>query len=608
MLQKNKIFLSLLGSFYNDTAYTDFSKRLDYIYTSSILNRYVNTLRKTILSRDGVHTHNNIHFGFINISEIDIATKTIVVRDIHNTPVSDVNFISLAYLDIERFYSVSDGVVDAGALSALSGYSVAQIPIVYMIDVNIGTLRNGIYKFVDNMSDIDFFKIRESALRIVSDQMIYFPETLKLLHKLSNILLGALYSTNEEVVLSVSETMVVTTRNTYYLNGANEGRAVVSVGDLLTQSQLVTELAYLSSDVSFINDLSKMTSYVNSIMPSYSNTVFLRKISSAIAKKRAAIVIAPDVFAAVDTEVISAVNLVFKLSSLTETHTTSNLHDSLNIDMDENNLVILSSSSNIDVSMSGYWDLSISIDNTVVEAVSDEKILSTNTVDVLVGDAFILDLEPVIDSMDISLSDESVYRIDSLSGVTGTTTEITYGDYIETVISDVIEDGVAIGADSSIGEVSDTGPTFSKGTISLDDNIMLGEETIKTISVKHAMNIVLSDILSTIGDGFDAIGMDSDLNGEVEVLDSIVANARETYISIIESTSDMNIDMGNNNNSLTVETFETISLIDSNNSEGLYIESKTVELTIDDQLLVLAKQDILLADESDVESENQIDS
>ncbi len=608
MLRKNKIFLSLLGSFYDDTAYTDFSSRLDYIYTSIIFNSYVSTLRATVLAVDSSAIPNSVHFGFINTADIDISSNKIVVRDINGEEVNGVDFMSLMYLDIEKFYEVNNNIVSQEAISALSGYSTPQIPIVYMIDVSRDIFRNGIFRFVDNMSKLDVSKVRDASLRIVSDQIAYYPETLKLLLKLSNILLGSVYSRSFETVLYTDNDVVITTKNQYNLSGVNSGRSVVSVGQELRPSELITAIATLSTDIAFIDDVTKMMSYINSVAPSFSNTVFLTKLSSAIAKKKAAIIIPPDVFAETETEVISAINAVFRLSSSVDTHTTSGLFDSANVDGKVASGWLIAYSANIDVQMSGLWDLTIVADDFIVSGDVTESLIINEDSPVFITDDFFLGLEPVLDYTTVEYSNTAIYRIDAKSSTEWSESDYPYGEYVDTNIVEVDEHSNDMMAAQDNISIVDDGPVFTDASVTYKENLSINDSDIRTISARAASEILIGDIMSTISSRIDSISPIDYLSGYSEIIDYGEVSYTEAYSTMMADNSSAYVTEDDVGNSVSIGFFDILSIEDSTYSIGVKVDKADVEFTFDEDVLYQVKEATLIEDFSDIESENNIDS
>ena len=609
MLRKNKIFLNLLGSFYDNTAYTDFSSRLDYIYTSIILNTYVSTLRSTVLSNDSSAIPNNINFGYINIQEIDTQTSSVIIRDINGVAVEEIDFFSFAYLDIEKFFEIDNGVISSAAMDELSKYSSAQVPVVYMCDISRDIFRNGIFRFVDNITDASINKIIDSSLRIVSDQIVYFPDTIKLLLKLSNILLGAIYSTSFENVLYVSDTRIVTTKNEYILEGINEGRSIVSVGQELKPSELITSVATISSDIAFIDDVTKIISYINSAAPSYSNTVFLNKLSSAIAKKRAVVIIEPEIFAETDTAIISLINSIFKMSISTEVTTTSGIFDSSTIVSSSDMGWIIVSESNVNINAEGYWDLTISIDNTIVTGISNESTILEDHSSVFTSLDMVLGLEPILDSSVIKYSDEAVYKIDHNSVVEGSEIIIPYGEYVDTNIVKVSDEDAMISIDSNnIATVSDGGGAYSDVTVSINSNISASEIITKTISAKKAAVIMIGDILNNIAKIFNSISIQEYLGGDVNFLTSdIISYSESSSIMTTDVTNSIFVE-GEYNSSASIELFDVLSSAEVINTKGEYLTKELIDISSIDNIVQVTASTILVEDASDIESENTIDS
>ncbi len=610
MLQKNKIFLSLLGSFYDNTAYTDFSSRLDYIYTSIIFNRYADIARMAVLSSPGSKGRGTVHFGFVSSSDINPSTGEIYIKDVNGAIVENVNFFSVNFLDIEKFYSVDDGMVDNEAIVALSASTADSIPVTYMIDVSSEIFRNGILKFVENGTSDDFLAILNASLRIISDQMAYYPSTAKLLHRLSNILLGAVYAIDNETILSVSADMVVTTKNTYYLEGINNGRSFVEVGDIVVASDLITELATLNVDIAFIQDVGKIESYINAMTPSISNTVFLRQISSAIVKKSASVIIPPDVFAEVDIEIISAVGDVFELSSAISTNTSSGLLDSIEGSSHDTDGWTVESNYIGEGIINEGWILTVILDSSNVSSESNDGIIFRDESLFFNDSSYIIKGEPIIDSMGANMSEDIAYKIKSDSIVQGITEEIPYGIHVETTILSVQDNLIPlIVNESSIGS-SDGGAVFTEAFVINGDTITLEESDVRTISAKRATEIIISDIIATVGLAFDALSVSDNISIFNEIIDSASMVGVENIKKLITTPSVAIMVEEKAFDKAEVLFHEYFEMVESIASSSGMSNTDIVEGNdsgTSGAMILSVKEAVFMTDESDVEGENTID-
>ena len=607
MLQKNKIFLSLLGSFYTDTANTDFSNRLDYIYTSIIFNRYADTLRSTVLATDNSSVPSSVNFGFIDAAEINPTTRKIVVRDINNSVVENIDFVSIMFLDIEVFYAINDGVVATEAISAFASTSYSKIPVTYVKNVERDIFRNGVFRFVDNMDTMDFNKIRNASLRIVSDQIVYYPETLKLMHRLSNILLGAIYATDFEQVLQVTNNLVVTTKNTYSLTGLNEGKAIVSVGQEISPSSLITMLATVSTDIAFLDDITKMTSYVNSISPSFSNTVFLRKLSASVAKRKAAVIIPTSVFSSVDIEVITTINSIFRLAATIDTHATSGIFDSDTISPSSNSLMLIEESSTINVSIIGLWDITLQEDANMNVEFGD-KIIVDDEMETGFGLDLALDLEPVLDYSEASVGDSVVAILLGKETVIGTENEDVMGLYVDTNIASVSNKHASLHTILDNIPVEDGGPVYDNITVSTGDTVALKEDTSKNVSYKKVMAVILGEHLSSISREIDALSVTSAMGGDVELNSSATFEAITVDTSIYANSSLVEAIEAQQLKELEIPVSDIFISTDNDIGYGSQKDVANIDVNIAEGSLISTVSSILLIDESDVEGENTIDA
>lgn len=610
MLRKNKIFLDLLGSFYENTAYTDFSMRIDYVYTSIIFNRYANTIRSMVLKHPSSKGKGIVNFGFIKASEIDPSHNTITIRNVNGVVVNNANYISLNFLDIEKFYRINNGnEVTIDLMNELSSIGYQTIPVTYMSDVSDEIFRNGYFRFVDNVSDADIFEIKKAALRIVSDHAAYMPNSTRTIHKMSNILLGCVYAKDFETVIDVSNDMVVTTKNTYYLSGVNADRAIVSVGDELSPSDMITMLCTVTSDMSFLDKVRKAEIYINSISPSFSNMNFLSKISNSLAKKKISIEIYPDVFAETDTEIVSAMNSLFSVvSSVSAVPSSGSSFDS-HADGEISAAMIVSSAYVANAIIRSGWILDIEYSSTVGMDYSDGIILDDSSSPYVSSD-LILTADPIIDGMEV-FPEDTISNIieDNISAAAGQSEKMN-GLYVDTNIAEPIDESSMLISDSTESSIDDGGAVFNELTVVNEDEFAFSELDKKEVSAREVVVGALSDIVNHIYTQVDMVRQADVLLSNTEVNDFSVVSSSSVASSILAEKANALIHE-NGSDSTIIELTDAFDIKESNTSDGSL--SRTDHVVIDDDndistLLMTVKETIFMEDSSDVESENRIDS
>jgi len=609
MLRKNKIFLELLGSFYENTAYTDFSIRIDYVYTSIIFNRYVNTIRNMVLSHPSSKGRGVVGLGYIKSSEINPSTNSIIVRDVNGRKVEGIGYLSLDFLDIEKFYRIDGNTIDSELMSSISALGHQVTPITYMKDVPTEIFRNGYFRFVDDIDSADIVEIKKAILRIVSDHAAYMPSSTRMLYKISNILLGCVYAKDFEDVISVSSDMVVTTKNTYYLNGVNSGRAIVSIGDSLSPSDIITSLCSITDDMAFLDEIRRAEAYINSISPSFSNTNFLYRISSSVAKKKVSIEIPPDVFAETDTEVVSAMNSMFSVVSFIDSTPSSGVHYESLAYADSDSMLLLSSNYVANITIKSGWILDIAYEAAGDIIENESLLVSDNSVPYVDFD-MILSAEPVIDGMNASPNETiSNIIVDSVETLIPEDENLE-GLYIDTNIAEPIDNETTLVADKYEYYADDGGATFHELTVQNYDNFNFDEASTKHISASDIVVASLSGIVEHVLSQVDFVNQSDVLLSNTTVSDFSVGNAESIAASMLVSESEINVSEGGENNT-TINVGDTLSMLDSVTSDGFLSrkDSLIIDASEDISSLLLAVKDVVFMDDvSDIEGENRIDS
>jgi len=611
MLHKNKIFLKLLGSFYDQTANTEFSGKIDYIYTSILFNRYVEILHKSILSVDNSYP-DVPHFGYIRPSEIDIGTSTIIVKDTNGNAVDGVNFLSFGYLDIEEFFKVENGVVGQEVIDAASESMLSVIPVVYITSSTGHLFSSGSFSFTENMNAQDTTFLSSVTMKLISDQIAYFPDTLNTLDKLVNVVLGAEYAKADETVLHVDDNIIITDYNSYDLLEANIGRQIVSVGDMVKASSLITRIATVTSDVARIGDVASLDRFMTTTGLSTSNYNYLKKISSAVSKRKIAADIPATAFALLDTEALSLVSSAIGMSSSRDLFTTSSSSDSDTVEAISSAGYLIADESTMDVAISGFWILELPADSMNVGILADESFMSTSSDNVEPIDDYALLMDPVVVNESISVSEDLVNAFTSDATVIIQDSDVMEGFYKDTYIATASEEVSEMFVESTVGNADDIDQFIDNGTVTLATNFPMVEDDYSEISVSDAATTIISDIMEHVAENFDIISMQDSLLGETEIIE--IAGATMIGMDSLLSADPASIvplETGDLETSVTIPVEDIASTFETIEVSGIISEQVDATYTTNDDVtgnLVAIKDALTVLDTTDVTSDNVIDT
>ena len=612
MLHKNKIFLKLLGSFYDQTANTDFSGRLDYIYTSILFNRYVDTLHRTLLSLDGRTFPVTPHFGYIKASDIDIPTSTITIIDINKNIVENADFVSFGYLDIEEFYPISNGVVSSEVISLAADHSGDVIPIIYIVDESRLMFSAGTFGFVQNMTDAESNTISSLTVKLISDQISYFPGTIPTTEKLVNILLGAEYSKASEEVIYVSDDLVITDLNSYDLIGINQGNQIVSVGEHILASSLITQVATVRSDIAHIGDIAILDRYLLTVGLSSSNVNYLSKLSSALSKSNIAVDIPIESFTYIDTEAISIVSSVFGVSSTKTLYTTSSHSDSDFMNVEAGSEFLIEKYSDIEVGMLGFWILdTISFESQVEVSEQDYTILSVSEPGYLIDSNQWL-MDPVAISDTLAISDSVINLLSEDLDTMIQDEENMDGLHIDTNIGGVDDSLAEMLLDPAIGNVTDEDAYIEDIEVSLSESINMYDSSEYDISASDAAIAILSDAMSSVYENIEITSIVDSLTGHSELFDDSSIHVLDAKAIISTDISTILYEDGPSiDTTIGVKLSEEIEIDEFILNEGVILESTEAFGTLggsSELILLDIIETVLLTDDSDISSDNSIDS
>lgn len=311
MLSKNRIFVRLLGTFYDNVANTPFVESIDSIYTNIIFTRLAEIVQQSIYSYDSSLPAVS-RFGYIKATEIDVVNRKIKVYDTTHTEVNNIHYISCDYLQIDEFFKVIGGVVDSRVIDILSGYNIDFIPIIYIQSAGPYIFNGADIDFFSEAKDSDIDELTVSTAKMITENLIYSPHSRKEIERLVNISLGAIWCASDaEEVVSIDEEYIYTTKNRYTISPLNKGHICVMEGDVLNSGDLISRFAEVPASIE-IEAVKNINLFLRTTPLSESNKSFLYRLSSAVAKNTIPLAIDISTLSYLSTKAINIVSSVFK--------------------------------------------------------------------------------------------------------------------------------------------------------------------------------------------------------------------------------------------------------------------------------------------------------
>jgi hypothetical protein len=223
--------------------------------------------------------------------------------------------------------------------------------------------------------------------------------------------------------------------------------------------------------------------------------------------------------------------------------------------------------------------------------------------DVLTG--FSLLGDDIVDGFTVDVSDNLIEKIIDNSLIEYSEEDVPYGLYVETTIVDVGSGYSYIMDDKSEVSSIDDGPVYDNITISANDEFPFAETAAKDISAKDASEMIISDIVSTIAGYIETVKPEDDLNSYTELLSE---SATSYEFSAVELYADSSTIGREDSVDTIIELIDDTSPSIGDVSWSEFNVEEEISISKDEKNAIIVAENIMIIDESDVESENQIDS
>ncbi len=617
MLSRSSIFLKLIGSFYEQIGSTDFMRSFDTAYSTVLYSRYSDIIVRAIASNKKSSIFNSVHFGFINPMEVDVVNRIVKIRDVNNNIVDYADFVSFSSIYAEHIHRInnsSSGLeIDSSALIELSeSTTTGPIPVIYG---NIGSPKDVIAEWIDIHNGISPQLIKELSavtLESISKILLYKDDSRKKIETISNVLFGAVFAGDWETVIRVDEDKVYTSKNEYDIDGVNEGKIIVSVGDELEPMQLITMVARLSTNLSDVLDLQKISSYMISHGMSFSNYYYLSTLSKEVAKRKIVVNVEPSVIASVDTDTLGTVATLIKSFNISA-QTNSEILSEDSIDANDSYANVYSWDSNIDVGVDGRWILEIISPEESIVASVEEGYVQENYEELPI-------LGYVNENIDGGVLSESVVVSPN---------EDTIGLIVESSKADVVENDSRFGylIDTNIGEIddnassaliSDSSELLIRNIDSSLNDVSIIKEGIVTIGTEFSAvdsseymitsgdvsYMAFGDALSLFTEMFDYFSPADSLFPSTEVSIEEMPYMSDSILNVVPSSIETDL-----TDSLLMERIESDDIFTSEDIAGqvdinyeMTIEIEEVDVAVNE-----LKDSLIMHDYSNIESDIVID-
>jgi len=604
-MRNGNILLSVLGTFYKQVGKSALVGGLNDIYSSAVMNRYNDTLKKKIVlgSSDIPDVSHFGHIPWDGYAPNGVITR-IVSPSGDEVDLSGVNYISFPYISEGSFFRLKNGRVSKRCVDEMSEIESDVYPVIYTVNATKKMFSNGQMSYYEHTSASDDKYLTRKAIDIVTSMSMYGKDNFYTLDAIANILCGAVYSVGEGEVLSVSGTEIDTTVGIFYYDEVNNGVPIVTVGQKLTGISILTRQVIISTDGSLLPEVSKINERMKIYSSSPSRVDYLKKISSAISKRRYTILVPVSVFTSIGKDGVSILSSILNTALTSSFDTSTNIFDSDTISVEAEHDLMVKDNPIVKVSIIEVLKIDLIDNSTINISVKEETLFKDN-------DEASVDDEMAVSMMPLELND-SIEGIDSKLRLVELPSSIGFredykidGEKTDHTITGITAtDDIKI-SDTSIVKQHDTGGVFSDGKALLNDTISSIESDASTVEAYTVSDILLREKRSFILKKNDNARQDYSL--QIQTTRKFFEGG--AVASKMESKTD-DTSLFTNQDSTGVSLFDTTTGVplDENSSVGInkmdYSSITTEEI---ETLKVNIKEKTIGVDESVVTSANEID-
>ena len=524
-MQINSILLKLLGTFYENHKRSFSISGLDRVYSKTILERYLFTSRRRMVSsEDGIPLVP--HLGYIRNQDIDIPNKQISLTDLSgsNVDMEDITVISFLYLDSNKFYSISNGVLSDEAFDALSNEWIGEssFPVVYHKNVDMRMITKA-----SIVSDEKSFSL--PILRLISSMTTYNQSSVYDLYVLVNIILGAKYHVGAGIVDEVQGNNILIGHSEYF---DLKGRILVVENQNIEGITLLEELVHVSLDDNRTPE-SNLINYMIGSDISDEHKQYLRFLGQKVAKNIVVANIPLEIITDIDKDLLSSISSVISTTSQYKyaSNTTAGEDSTEDITLGGGHSHII----NKNAFVSPVEDSGLVLD---IKTLLDTSVEATNSFEVTVNEETSL------------MESEGEYNASPLEDVA----TVSLGEDALNVIS--LYEGTTI----------DDHQNASEADMTIHDFVDLSSELIPTLKEKDDFTLEDSVINGVFTDGIIMGEEDARMGDALDVVldsDNIDSMAMQSSLAIRKASEDLASMIDNISSSTVLEAENTVSIISS---------------------------------------------
>ena len=606
MLSKSSIFLRLLGSFYRQVGATDFNNKIDSVYSKMLLTRYKNTINSAIATSSLSSIYGAVHAGYIDISEINTPNREVIIRTIEGVSVSDVDYISFSFIDADKAFMVYQAgnalTVSQEAIDEMSTINTSGK--IFILYGNTGYPSKVIDNFLTLNVDFDSEVLKEVTplgIEMVSKYFLYKNDSPNMIYMLSNILLGAIFSTINETVVNIDDNIVYTDKNEYIVEPEN-GNIIVSIGDEINNGiTMITEICSVYTSRRTSVNIQDIDLFMASNGISQENITYLLSLSSTVANKTVTIDIPPE-FITNNPMILGVLSENFNTISTVTTILESAGQNEDEASVNINGGYLIEDSSIFSINVVGKWNFSISdgaiVDNgdTGLFLISDDSLLSSS--DMLTSSGTFEDNQVA------SPTEETMLLITDLVESTEYIEEGLSGVYIDTNILSNSNDSNLIVPSASVANFEDN-KNIETADASFYETASAESSDTKEILYSEIATHIINDFYGRFVfqiDNFsneDDMSMSSMISDETIAIGDVSDEFMHNISSIIPTSEEHNID---------IVLLEQAQAIERIYSESTLHENETVTIEIDSHDINVIRHSIFVTDISNITSDIEIDS
>jgi len=604
-MRTGNLLLSVLGTFYAQVGKSELVRGLNDIYTSSIMYRYNDTLRRRVASGSS-DIPDVSHFGYIPWSGYSPNGNITQILSPSGDEVdlSKVNYISFPYIKEGAFFRIKNGKVSQSCVNDMSEIGSNAYPVIYTINATKKMFSSGDMDYYNHIGAANDLYLTKKAIDIATSISMYGRDSFNTINTIANILCGAVYSIGEGEVLSVSATEIDTTVGTFHYDEADNGVAIVAVGESVSGVSLLTRQVTVSDNGSLLPEISKINERMRTYSSSPLRVEYLKRISSAISKRKYTVLIPTTVFTSVGRDGIATLSSILNTSLSLGVQSMTNLTENDVASGSDSSAYLITENPIATISIIEVLKVDFK-DNSSIIVNIEEDTLYRDDVEASIDDSLGLSMLPLDISDTIHIVEDKLRIVDTPLNILFSESYRSDGEKTDHSITDVgTTDDLKIVGDSVLNS-SDGGDTYSGGVALLKDTVSAVGVDSSTIKAYAVADILLREKRNFILKKTDSIYQDYKMTIQTTREFHEFASVLSKVKAKTENASTFSVE---DNTLLSLSDDNTGFPSDSSSSVGINaMEYSTVSVDEAEALLIRIKGRTAGVDESFILSQNEID-